>query len=58
MIAVAPIRAGLVLTGSPATGAGHVADVVAADDAALVDVDANVADVFKAVETPAFEPGD
>ena len=58
MIAVAPIRAGLVLTGSPAAGAGHVADVVAADDAALVDVDANVADVFKAVETPAFEPGD
>ena len=43
MIAVAPIRAGLVLTGSPAAGAGHVADVVAADDAALVDVDARIA---------------
>ena len=57
MIAVAPIRASLVLTGSPAAGAGHVADVVAADDAALVDVDANVVGVFKAVETPAFEPG-
>ena len=57
MIAVAPIRAGLVLTGSPATGSGNIADVVAADDAALVDVDANVVGVFEAVETAAFEPG-
>ena len=57
MIAMAPIRAGFVLTGSPAAGAGHVADVVAADDAALVDVDANVVGVFEAVETAAFEPG-